>query len=1006
MAEWREKEANFLRTFLELNPATRAESFNFVNSTPVSEVYASHAEYCNCFEPLILDETLASILRSEPLRPKEPVVRDLSLASLEPGEHDMWTMTFLLPQCRFRRDDLLVLSYKATVPNELLCGIVRKNDPVREDDQPNKPSCVRRLEVAVFRKYPAGFFNHHRLSFKDDQWTFWRVTNLVSCRREYWAIFTLQNSHLLSSVLDPRVDSVLVQRPFLEREDALRFFETEQPGRFNYSQKVAIMECQWRPNITLIQGPPGTGKTETISGIILYAQYIYRTLLMKGSPRPAGFEFPPRILICSPSNVAIDNVLERLLLTPGLDQQVVRLGEARQGCCVPYTLQSLLGPDAPQAACQELLNHRSIALSTLSSTDLGFMRYRIRPYDILVTDEAGQATELQTLIPFDKLHRQWGKCILVGDHCQLPATVLSRRSSDLGYANSLFARIQHLRPHSVLLLAEQYRMHPDIALFPSYHFYGGLLQNGPSVLCPPYTDRPYHMFHKPDDRTVPPLLGPYMFFDVVGSTVRAASGSAGNAQEVQLVVDLLRKLAEIGGQELRGSEVAVISFYSEQVRLLRDRIRRDVPQLRDVDVNTVDGFQGRQKDVVVLSCVQSGLQGQVGFLRDERRLNVAITRARFSLLIVGDSLNLLKSGLAHWQQLLVDAQDRGCYLRTEGRSFSDIIADCLTHSQGQNAPQRRLPVVPPPPPPTPSPPVPPPVLDVVPASGVMRPTPTQQATALPLMVAVARALLRAREQQPTASPTPSPGLGQWAPPWAITAPPLGSPPATNVSHGPLAPLFTRIPFKGRPFAPTLLLPWDPAIFDAAGEYSSCDEEEPLPGHPTHEAATSSSSPPPITSTLHPSSPGGRPQESTQQPPPPVPVRPNPTPPPNDGGKRQAEATAAVPQSNGLGPPSLPVTAVTPPAVAQPQPLQPFRLTNPAQGPPRPSSTPVPQPSAPPPQSAAPGTSPGPQQPFFAVPSAGHAAAHCREAKAAWRWWQWKRFRTASPPRQAFPWAVG
>eukprot|EP00667_Euglena_gracilis_P002305 EG_transcript_2305 len=853
MAAWREKEAAFLRTFLELNPATRAETFNYQNSTPVREFYANHAEYCNCFEPLILDETLASILRSEPLRPKEPVHRDLPLVTMDLGEHQIWTMIFMLPNCRFRRDDLLILSYAHTQPNELLCGIVRKNDLLISEQHP-KAANMRRLEVAVFRQYPAGFFHANLMSFRQDLWTLWRVTSLVSCRREYWAIFTLQGSHLLHSVLDPRVDSILVQRSFLERAEALLFFEAEQPGRFNSSQKVAIMECHWRPNITLIQGPPGTGKTETITGIVLYAQYIYRTLVLKGVPRPDGFEFPPRILICSPSNVAIDNVLERLLRMPGLDRQVVRLGETHHGGCVASTLRALLGPDAPPAACQELLNQRPIALSTLSSTDLGFMRYRLRPYDMLIIDEAGQATELQTLIPFDKLHRQWGKCVLVGDHRQLPATVLSRRSTELGYANSLFARIQRLRPHSVLMLAEQYRMHPEIAAFPSKHFYGGLLQNGACVSEPPYTDRPYHMFYKKDDRTLPPLLGPYMFFDVMGNTVRSAAGSVGNAQEVRLVVDLLRKMAEIAGPELRGADVAVITFYQEQVRLLRDHLRRDVPQLWDVEVNTVDGFQGRQKDVVVLSCVQAGSQGQVGFLRDERRLNVAITRARFTLLIVGDAFNLLQSGLEHWRRLLVDAQARGCYIRTEGRPFSTLIADCLAHSQGQNAPQRQLPQVPMPPPPAP-PPALPPILDVVPASGVTRPTPAQLSGVLPLLPTVARAVLRLREAQPPGVPPPSATAGKWAPLWAAAAPPpSGDAPAPHVTHGPLADMFVRLPFKGRPFAPTLLLPWDPVVFDAAGEYSSCDEEEPILRQPVPTPPPPLPTTPPLVAALPPSEP--------------------------------------------------------------------------------------------------------------------------------------------------------
>ncbi|GAQ88481.1 protein with P-loop containing nucleoside triphosphate hydrolase domain [Klebsormidium nitens] len=268
-------------------------------------------------------------------------------------------------------------------------------------------------------------------------------------------------------------------------------------------------------------------------------------------------------------------------------------------------------------------------------------------FDAVIIDEAAQALEPATLIPLQLLVPRGGRCIMIGDPKQLPATVLSRAAANFNYERSLFERLQR-GGLPVTLLSAQYRMHPEIRQFPSAHFYGGLLTDGEGISR---TSRlvPFH------ER---PVFGPYVFFDVVDGQERSRGGasSLSNDAEATAVFELYQGVRRsYPGENLRG-RVGIITPYKQQLEALKRKFREVMGDraMLDVEFNTVDGFQGREVDVLILSTVRTG---GIGFVADVRRMNVALTRARNSLWIVGNSAALKRN--PHWAALLSDAAGRG-----------------------------------------------------------------------------------------------------------------------------------------------------------------------------------------------------------------------------------------------------------------------------------------------------------------------------------------------------------
>ncbi|KAI9809313.1 MAG: hypothetical protein M1825_002604 [Sarcosagium campestre] len=304
---------------------------------------------------------------------------------------------------------------------------------------------------------------------------------------------------------------------------------------------------------------------------------------------------------------------------------------------------------------QSIIDGAHIICATLSGSGHEMFQNLNIEFDTVVIDEAAQSVELSALIP---LKYGCTKCILVGDPKQLPPTVLSREAAQLQYEQSLFVRMQLNHPSDVHLLDTQYRMHPDISVFPSRIFYDGLLVDGPDMAA--LRNRPWHASS---------LLAPYRFFDVKGAHQRAPRGhSLINVAELNVALQLYdRLITDYRGYDFTG-KVGIITPYKSQLRELKMRFRARYGEsiFDTIEFNTTDAFQGRESEVIIFSCVRASPGGGIGFLDDIRRMNVGLTRAKSSLWVLGNAQSLYRDEF--WGRLVDDCRQRNCY--TEG----DVMA--------------------------------------------------------------------------------------------------------------------------------------------------------------------------------------------------------------------------------------------------------------------------------------------------------------------------------------------
>jgi len=422
----------------------------------------------------------------------------------------------------------------------------------------------------------------------------------------------------------------------------------------NETQMKAV-ENSLRSRLTVIQGPPGTGKTHTAVQLVrAWARY----------------EMGPA-MVCAESNVAVDNLLEGLLecgvnavrigqpvkvreslrsatidalVTDHPDQEKIRL-EKETLEEIQSELKNLRGKEKGLAhrdinkgwkevkrlekkMAADILDRAQVVCSTCIGAGHDILAKRRFPFVLI--DEATQASEPSTLVPLVRGARQ---VILVGDHKQLPPTVISRRAEDGGLSRSLFERLidSGVPAH---MLEIQYRMHPTIRDFPSGRFYDGRLEDGADALSRT----------APAGVSWPDWDNPVAFIPVEGAEIADEMGSSrSNMDEAAIVVQMVTQILE--AMELSTADIGVISPYAGQVRLLNSLFEQsggtsEGGRFHGLEVKTVDGFQGREKELIIISTVRSNEQGTVGFLKDRRRLNVAMTRAKRGLLVIGDSKTL------------------------------------------------------------------------------------------------------------------------------------------------------------------------------------------------------------------------------------------------------------------------------------------------------------------------------------------------------------------------------
>ncbi|CAL0310057.1 unnamed protein product [Lupinus luteus] len=474
-----------------------------------------------------------------------------------------------------------------------------------------------------------------------------KVANEITYRRMKDALIQLSKG-----VKGPATDLVPVlfgeRAPTISKKD-VSF--TPFNKNLDHSQKDAISKALSSKNVFLLHGPPGTGKTTTVVEIILQE-------VKRGS----------KILACAASNIAVDNIVERLVphrvklvrvghparllpqvLDSALDAQVLRGDNSGLANDIRKEMKALNGKllktkdkntrrgiqkelrtlskeerKRQQLAVTDVIKSADVVLTTL----IGAFTRKLQStsFDLVIIDEAAQALEIACWIPLLKGSR----CILSGDHLQLPPTIQSVEAEKKGLGRTLFERLAEMYGNEVTsMLTVQYRMHELIMDWSSKELYNSKVKAHASVAA--------HMLYDLEDvkktsSTEPTLL----LIDTAGCDMeekKDEEDSTLNEGEAEVAVAHANRLVQSG---VLPSDIGIITPYAAQVVLLK-MLRNNDGRLKDVEISTVDGFQGREKEAIIISMVRSNSKKEVGFLSDRRRMNVAVTRARRHCCLVCDT---------------------------------------------------------------------------------------------------------------------------------------------------------------------------------------------------------------------------------------------------------------------------------------------------------------------------------------------------------------------------------
>lgn len=471
------------------------------------------------------------------------------------------------------------------------------------------------------------------------------------------------------------------------------FYSHQKAGRFSFepmkfpwlnpTQERAVNEVLWAKDVAIVHGPPGTGKTTTL------VEAINETLMRES-----------QVLVCAQSNMAVDWISEKLV-DRGIN--VLRIGNPTRvnDKMLGFTYERRFEshPDYPQLwairkAIRELRKNRKKGSENyhqkmdrlksraaeielrinaelfgearvIACTLVGSAHHLLEgmKFGTLFIDEAAQALEAACWIPM----RRASRVILAGDHCQLPPTVKSIAALRAGLGKTLMERIAENKPEVVTLLKIQYRMNDEIMRFSSDWFYGGKVESAPQIKYRSVLDydHPITWIDTSNEENQITIEGEDTPEDSAStsSSVSAANqnsdlnfkeqfvgesfGRINKAEAELTLLTLAEYFTKIGKQRVLEERIdaGIISPYRAQVQYLKKLIKKYEffkPYRRLISVNTVDGFQGQERDVILISLVRSNDEGQIGFLKDLRRMNVAMTRARMKLIILGNKDTMTK----------------------------------------------------------------------------------------------------------------------------------------------------------------------------------------------------------------------------------------------------------------------------------------------------------------------------------------------------------------------------
>lgn len=471
------------------------------------------------------------------------------------------------------------------------------------------------------------------------------------------------------------------------------FYSHQKAGRFSFepmkfpwlnpTQERAVNEVLWAKDVAIVHGPPGTGKTTTL------VEAINETLMRES-----------QVLVCAQSNMAVDWISEKLV-DRGIN--VLRIGNPTRvnDKMLGFTYERRFEShaDYPQLwairkAIRELRKNRKKGSENyhqkmdrlksraaeielrinaelfgearvIACTLVGSAHHLLEgmKFGTLFIDEAAQALEAACWIPMKRASR----VILAGDHCQLPPTVKSIAALRAGLGKTLMERIAENKPEVVTLLKIQYRMNDEIMRFSSDWFYGGKVESAPQIKYRSVLDydHPITWIDTSNEENQITIEGEDALEDSAStaSSVSAANqnsdlnfkeqfvgesfGRINKAEAELTLLTLAEYFTKIGKQRVLEEriDVGIISPYRAQVQYLKKLIKKYEffkPYRRLISVNTVDGFQGQERDVILISLVRSNDEGQIGFLKDLRRMNVAMTRARMKLIILGNKDTMTK----------------------------------------------------------------------------------------------------------------------------------------------------------------------------------------------------------------------------------------------------------------------------------------------------------------------------------------------------------------------------